>query len=66
MEEYVQVKADVPRALKRRAFAALALREEKFNQWLRTQLEAWLREVESPDETMGMPEYEDAIANRTE
>ena len=46
MEEFVQVKADVPRDLKRRAFAALALREEKFNRWLRTQMETLLQEVE--------------------
>ena len=46
MPEVVQIKAEIPRDLKRRAFAALALRDEKFTQWLRLQLEAWLREVE--------------------
>ena len=46
MEEFVQVKADVPRDLKRRAFAVFALRDEKFARWLRTQLEVWLQEVE--------------------
>jgi len=46
MEEFVQVKADVPRELKRRVFAAFALREEKFNRWLRMQMEIWLQEVE--------------------
>ena len=39
MEDSAQVKAAIPRELKRRAFAAFALREEKFNRWLRTQLE---------------------------
>ena len=31
MEELVQVRTEIPRDLKRRAFAAFALREEKFN-----------------------------------
>ena len=44
MTEFVQVKAEIPRNLKRRAFAALALREERFNRWLTTQLEALVRE----------------------
>jgi hypothetical protein len=43
MEGFVQIKADVPRDLKRRAFAALALREERFNHWLKRQLEELLR-----------------------
>ena len=46
MENSAQVKAAIPRDLKRRAFAAFAMREEKFNRWLRTQLEGWLQEVE--------------------
>jgi len=50
MEGFVQVKADVPRDLKRRAFAALALREQRFNWWLRTQMEEWLRQVETDSE----------------
>jgi hypothetical protein len=40
MEELIQVKAEVPRMLKRRVFAALALRDERFNHWLRTQMES--------------------------
>jgi hypothetical protein len=43
----VQVKAIIPRDLKRRAFAVLALREEKFNGWLRRELEALLHEAET-------------------
>jgi hypothetical protein len=39
-EQLVQVKAAVPRELKRKAFAALALREEKFNRWLERELAA--------------------------
>jgi len=50
MEGFVQVKADVPRELKRRAFAAFALREEKFARWLRTQLEQWLEELQATEE----------------
>jgi hypothetical protein len=40
VERLVQVKANIPRELKRRAFAAFALREEKFNRWLQRELEA--------------------------
>ena len=46
MQPTAQLKGEVPRDLKRRVFAELALREIKFNRWLRTQLEAWLQEVE--------------------
>src|SRR5262249_36360959 len=49
MHEVVQVKAAIPRALKRRAFAAFALRDEKFAWWLRTHLESWLQDVEEPE-----------------
>ncbi len=45
MPEVVQIKAEIPRDLKRRAFAAFALRDEKFTRWLHIQLEAWLKEV---------------------
>ena len=45
MENMAQVKAAIPRDLKRRAFATFARREEKFNRWLRAQLETWLQEV---------------------
>jgi len=44
MEELVQVKAEVPRALKRHAFAVLALREERFSHWLRKQMEILLQQ----------------------
>ncbi len=53
MEECVQVKAAVPRDLKRRAFAALALREERFNRWLTVQLEALVREGADSDKDNG-------------
>jgi hypothetical protein len=52
MEGFVQVKADVPRDLKRRAFAVLALREERFNRWLATQLEVLVQEGTDPDRDM--------------
>ena len=47
MTNTTQVKAAIPRELKRRTFAALALREQRFNHWLRTQMETWLAQVES-------------------
>ena len=47
MPEVVQVKASVPRDLKRRAFAALALKDEKFNRWLKRQLEQLLKEEQA-------------------
>jgi hypothetical protein len=46
----VQLKAKVSRDLKRPAFSILALREQKFNGWLRTQLTALVREVEAAEE----------------
>ena len=46
MEETAQVKAAIPRELKRRAFAALALREEKFKRWLQRELEAFVQEID--------------------
>ena len=49
MSGLAQVKATIPRALKRRAFAVLALREEKFNGWLRRELEALLQETEEAE-----------------
>jgi hypothetical protein len=55
MSEVVQIKAEIPRDLKRRAFAAFALRDEKFTRWLRLQLEAWLREVDENNEENQRP-----------
>ena len=49
MADLVQIKATIPRPLKQRAFAALALHDERFNRWLRTQLEDWLRQVETEE-----------------
>jgi hypothetical protein len=49
MSGLAQVKATIPRDLKRRAFAVLALREEKFNGWLRRELEALLQETEKAE-----------------
>jgi hypothetical protein len=51
MSDMIQVHAFLPRQLKRRAFGALALREQRFSQWLRDALEAWLREVEHPQDS---------------
>jgi len=58
MSNLAQVKATVPRDLKRRAFAVLALRDEKFARWLRRNLEALLQEteaVERPDNSSIAP-----------
>jgi hypothetical protein len=49
MNEVAQVKAAIPRDLKRKAFAALALRDEKFNRWLATRLEELVRESTDHD-----------------
>jgi hypothetical protein len=40
MTDEVQVKASVSRALKCKAFAALALKDQKFKQWLEHELAA--------------------------
>jgi hypothetical protein len=42
MEELAQIKATIPRALKRRFYAALALRDDKFTRWLCAHIDAWL------------------------
>jgi hypothetical protein len=44
MTELVQVKAEIPRELKRQVFSLFALREEKFNRWLQRQMEIWLQQ----------------------
>jgi hypothetical protein len=54
MEDMAQVKASVPRDLKRRVFAAFALREEKFARWLRMQMEDYVKRVEDNDETVAI------------
>jgi hypothetical protein len=40
MERVVQVKAYIPRQLKRQAFAAFAMEETNFSRWVRQQLDA--------------------------
>jgi len=53
MDDVAQVKAAIPRTLKRKAFATFALQEEKFNRWLRRKLEQFVHESdiqESEDE----------------
>lgn len=52
----VQVKAILPRELKRQAFTAFAWHEMKFNRWLEAQLCTWLEEVEWPYEGMAITE----------
>ena len=54
--DFVQVKAVIPRQLKRRAFLAFAMQDEKFSRWLRRQLEGWLEEVAQSDEERAIPE----------
>lgn len=54
--EVVQVKAVVPRTLKREVFSALALREQTFRNWLAHQMQTWLQEVEETHEEMAVIE----------
>jgi hypothetical protein len=43
-DDLVQVRADIPDHLKRRAFATFALRGEKFSRWLVDALEEFVHE----------------------
>jgi hypothetical protein len=43
-EEFAQVRAEIPRDLKKRAFAIFALRDVRFNRWLQRELEAFVQE----------------------
>ncbi|HEY7496739.1 MAG TPA: hypothetical protein VIH59_37245 [Candidatus Tectomicrobia bacterium] len=56
MPDCTQVHAMIPRALKQRAFSALALQEQKFSHWVQEHLEAWLLEVEQEHEGMARVE----------
>lgn len=47
MQNGVQVKAVIPRELRRQVFTILAAREETFSHWLRTQIAALLRQVDA-------------------
>ena len=42
MSELAQVKATIPKDLKRKAFATFALHDEKFNRWLERELRAFI------------------------
>jgi hypothetical protein len=44
----VKTQVYLPRALKRQAFAAFALRDLNFSRWARQQLEGWLKAQEAP------------------
>jgi hypothetical protein len=54
MPDVVQVKAMIPRELKRRAFVVFAAREEKFSRWVREQLELWLQGTPEPPGKSGI------------
>jgi hypothetical protein len=43
MSELAQVKAKIPKDLKRNAFATFALQDEKFNRWLERELRAFVQ-----------------------
>jgi hypothetical protein len=43
MPELAQVKAKIPKDLKRKVFATFALQDEKFNRWLERELRAFVR-----------------------
>jgi hypothetical protein len=49
MEDFVQLKAAVPRLLKRKVYAKFAMRDLKFQTWLNQQLQTWLDEVEETE-----------------
>lgn len=49
MSEMAQIRARVPRALKRAMFVKLAHREEKFTRWLRNEMAAY---VSSHDDSL--------------
>ena len=53
MEDVVQVKAVIPRALKRQFSIRLLQRDEKFNAWLRHHIETWLAETSHSPPTEG-------------
>jgi hypothetical protein len=46
MASLTQVRADVPTDLKLKTFSQLALRNLRFNRWLREKMEGWLEELE--------------------
>lgn len=66
MSTLVQVKAIIPRDLKRRAFAVLALREEKFNGWLQRELEALLQKSELSERSASGTQKIHALASTRE
>jgi hypothetical protein len=47
MPEVTQVKASIPKDLKRQAFAIFALQDEKFQQWLEQRLRAFVEESDA-------------------
>ena len=51
MQEYVLVKAAIPKPLKCLAFSVLAQRDEKFTHWLHRQMEALVLQERVSDET---------------
>ena len=50
MEDGVQLKAMVPRALKRQFYVRLLQHDEKFNAWLYEQIRTWLATHPAPKE----------------
>ena len=56
MRDMVQMNAEIPRNLKRRAFVAFAERDVRFAPWLRAQLETWLEETEQSNAGIARPE----------
>jgi hypothetical protein len=61
MADVVQVKAVIPRGLKRRVFSVLALREETFTHWLLEQMEILLMIGERRREKEGHGVYDATI-----
>ena len=56
MGDTVQLKAFVPRQLKREVFSRLALHDGNFSRWLREQMCNWLDEQETDSPPLGEQE----------
>jgi hypothetical protein len=60
-KDVVQVRAEIPRDLKRKAFATFALTDEKFNRWLQRALEEFVQHNAALGEYLrGVPDLDEA------
>jgi hypothetical protein len=61
-DDVIAIKAYVPKALKRQAFAAFQFHDLNFGVWTRQHLERWLQEVGAPREPREPGKAEPSIA----